>query len=123
MVRDDVPVTVDLSEQERIDSSDVSDLPFDQPFPDDEVMIRGYALDLQESEEELSHFVRGIITLFIIGQCSLIAVCNTGCADEHEGVIVPIAFHEIIDAAAVPGGCLVCHQHADGGFVGRPGWG
>ena len=39
MIHYDQPVAADLSEKEGIDSADISDLPFQQPFTDNEAII------------------------------------------------------------------------------------
>jgi hypothetical protein len=36
---------------------------------------------------------------------------------KNQGIVIPVAFHEFVDAAFIPGGGLVGHDLPDGGFI------
>ena len=59
----------------------------------------------------------------IIIQGGGVAVGDAGLADEGQGIAFPIAFHEVVEIALVPGGGLVGQDLADSGFVAGLGKG
>ena len=116
MVTHDPPLAVDLPEKEGIDAADIAGLSFQQPFTDDKVIIRGKRLDFKQGEEQLAHLVGVAVVLLIMIEGLLVAIRDAGMADEHEGVVIPIALHEIVDVAHITCGGLVGHQLPDGGL-------
>ena len=116
MIHYDHPMAADLSEEEGIDSADISDLPFQQPFTDDEAIIGRKLFYFEQGKEERAHLVGAAVVFLIIGQGLVIAIGNAGLADEDQGVVLPVAFHEGIYAPFIPGGGLIGHQLPDGGL-------
>lgn len=117
MIHYDHPAAADLSEKEGIDSADISDLPFQQPFTDDEAIIWGELLYFEQGKKESAHLVGAAVVFLIIDQGLVIAIGRAGFADENQGVVLPVAFHEAIDAPFIPGGGLIGHHLPDGGLV------
>ena len=123
MICNDIPFAIDLAEDERVMTTEISDRSFQHPFADNEIVRIAQAPDLQDVEEQLSHLRCIGIAFFIILQRVVVSVGNAILTDKHQCIVFPVAFHECIEVSFVPGFRLFSQYSKDLAFVLRLGEG
>ena len=108
MIHYDPPLSADLMEQEGIYAADIAAFPFQEPFPDDEIIVGRKSFYFLQKEEEHPHLF-GVAIVLLIGKGLLVSIGGARFADENQGIVIPIPFHELLDIAFIPGGGLVGH--------------
>lgn len=117
VVCNDHPMAVDLSEQQGKAAADIPGRPFQMPFPDYKKVFGREGPHFDEFKLQLPHQAGIAVIFLIIPECILIAIGHPASADEHQGVIIPVPFHEFVDIAPVPGGHLLIEYFADSHFI------
>lgn len=94
-------------------SAGITDGSFEMPFANNLKQVACMAIDMDDGKGEFAHPGAIAIVLPIVLQRSLVTVSDTTLAHIHERVVIPIADHEVVQIATVPGLCLFVQDAQD----------
>lgn len=109
MVTGNHPLAVDAPEGEGEYATEIAHRSCQVKFSHHQVGILIEAIDVQNIKPEFAHLLQRTITGLVSLQGIVIPIYNALAANKHQGIRLPIAFHESDEVAPVPGILLVGH--------------